>query len=87
VIDLPYGVRLESFASVNQVEALAVCLVPAVSEHQQPRGEAAYDPPNHVIARLGFLKSLGHRACLSVSGTDREWRPLKREPFNSLDQL
>ena len=87
VIDLSYGIRLQSLAPVDQIEAFAVCLVAAASQHQQPCWEAPYDPANHRIAGLALLESLCHRGRLPVYGTNRERRPLKRESFNSPYQL
>lgn len=52
VIDLLYGVGLETFASVNQIEAFAVGLVAAMSQRDQSCRKGAYDSPNNSI--LGF---------------------------------
>ncbi len=64
VIDLPYRVRPESFAPVNQIEALAVYLVASVCQHHQPSWEGPYDSPNNRIARFAFFK----RASAIASG-------------------
>ena len=72
---------------MDQIEALAVYLVASVSQNQQTSWEAPDDPTNDRIAGFVLLKSLCHRARLPVYGTDRKWRALKREPFNSLYQL
>ena len=78
VIYLPYRVRLESFAPVDQIEALAVRFVAAMSEHQDASGKATYDPPNNGVAGLAFLKSLCHGTRLPMYGTHRQGRPFKR---------
>ena len=78
MIDLPYGVRLESFAPVDQIEALAVRFVAVMSEHQHASGKATYNPPNNGIAGFAFLKSFCHGTRLSMYGTHREGRPFKR---------
>jgi hypothetical protein len=81
--DLPVGItftpdtlaqsqaRAQGFAPVNQIETFAVCLVAAVSQHQQPSWEVPHDPVNDRIAGLSLLKSLRHCARLTMYGTDR----------------
>jgi hypothetical protein len=78
VIDLPYGVRLESFTPVNQIEALAVRLVAAMSEHQDASGKATYDPPNNGIAGFAFLKSLCHGTRLPMVPASRDQSARRR---------
>jgi len=85
VIDLPDGVWLESFASVDQIETLPVGLIAAMSQHQQSRWKVPHDPANDVIAGLALLKDLGHRAGLPVDGTDRQRRAFECESLDGLD--
>jgi hypothetical protein len=81
VIDLPDGVRLESFASVDQIKTVSVGLIAPMSQHQQSCWRVSYDPVNDVIAGLALLQDLGHRAGLPVYGTDRQrWLVRVRVP-------
>ena len=78
MIDLPYAVRLESSAPAQQIEALAVRFVAAMSEHQNASRKVTHDPRDDGVAGLAFLKSLCHGTLLPMYRTHRQGRPFKR---------
>ena len=85
MIYLPDRIGSRRFASVNQVESLAIGSCAAMREGRQSAGQSTYDSTHHGIARFSFAKRVCHGNRLPIDGCDRQGRPLKSESFDRVD--
>ena len=84
VIGLPDGVGPRGLGAMDEVEGIAVCLRPLVSQCHQRRLQRTDHHVDRPVARNRFAEPGRDERGLAVHSRGREVRPVQREPFDEL---